>query len=105
MLMRGIGDIVLESPHHGCVPHHPVSNITSSCNQPYPPTPQLTSIEQQLPKPIYATDPQLYGLATEKTHSSVQPFHNCLPQGKHSKFYIKGAQWNYIYITNLQYKS
>ena len=43
MLMRGIGDIVLESPHHGCVPHHPVSNITSSCNQPYPPTPQLTS--------------------------------------------------------------
>ena len=43
MLMRGIGDIVLESPHHGCVPHHQVSNITSSCNQPYPPAPQLTS--------------------------------------------------------------
>ena len=43
MLMRGIGDIVLESPHHGCVPHHPVSNINSSCNQPYPSTLQLTS--------------------------------------------------------------
>ena len=43
MLMRGIGDIVLESPHHGCVPHHPVSNINSGCNQPYPSTLQLTS--------------------------------------------------------------
>ena len=43
MLMGEIGDIVLEPPHHECVPHNSVSNITSSHNQPFPRTHQLTS--------------------------------------------------------------